>query len=417
MKQHITKSVQVIISLLLITPFLLYSAVTPSHAETPPSIALVYDTSVHAFRVTVTPSVAAQVALYYKDDADNLFAVFGQNGEDLPAETCDGEDCVADVVTRGIVKVAIPSLRTLDIIKFRMMNNQIVIVDQKHSDNSDSSGAGPSSNPLLFLNTEDKAWLDNPGEPTVTPTPTSASTLTPTDTPIPSPSTSSTPTPTETPVPTITPTSTPTATLTPSPTNTPVPTNTPTPTVTPSPTVTPTPTPGLPNCTTGGGWVNQTISAQQGKQKNGLSLPFSRSDTTFAYGSSDALFYSLGLGGTVTYKFPGYVTQTDGFDLAIFETTYGSRDLYPEERAQIQVSQDGNTWKIVPATASSRADILGVSRLDFAASGLPWIQYVRLTDLPNPANPYPESDGFDTNAVFGKQQVCSRPAAASDIIE
>jgi uncharacterized repeat protein (TIGR01451 family) len=192
----------------------------------------------------------------------------------------------------------------------------------------------------------------------------------------------------------------------------------PTPTVSITPTLTPTssitPTPVIPEpiipeaCTDGSGWANEYISGSMGLQLDTLPVPGYRSNPSYAYGPPDAIWFSLGLGGNAVYGFGGVVNDQPGIDISIYEFTY-LRMFYSQETAQIAVSQDGTTWLPLSQLATSRFGSTGITSLDFSETGLPWIRYVRITDIPNLSNTRPDSDGFDIDAISAVNITCDIP--------
>lgn len=184
---------------------------------------------------------------------------------------------------------------------------------------------------------------------------------------------------------------------TPTPTQTPSPTITTTPVVTPSPTPSPTPTPLV--CAPA--YASSVVSVSQGTKNDGSPITDpNRTDPSKILGPADNLFFSLGKNGTVTLAFSTPISNIFGYDFTIdfFEITNG-RSGYPEERAMVEVSQDGITFLPVTTYASSLPT--GVTNIDFSSTGLPAIQYVRLTDATNFSLHDPTADGYDVDAIRG----------------
>lgn len=157
------------------------------------------------------------------------------------------------------------------------------------------------------------------------------------------------------------------------------------------------------------GWASDYIVGEtsQGNRKDGGPVLTSRSDPNSAVGVADwtsgtqTNFYSLGFGGVITLSFTGYVNNISGDDLRIHEATNGT---YPDELVKIEVSQDGIDWKQLTSTASN-----GVTNVDFGETGLDWIQYIRLTDISDPADFPNGADGFDLDAVEAITETCQPP--------
>jgi len=110
-------------------------------------------------------------------------------------------------------------------------------------------------------------------------------------------------------------------------------------------------------------------------------------------GWSPGDFLTLGVEGSVTYKFTGKVAlDTAGDDIAIWETTGGNTTQLSRARAQVEVSQDGVTFYDLGI-------ITGDAALDIAPSGLSYVQYVRLTDDSAAIGSADAGDGFDVDAI------------------
>jgi hypothetical protein len=142
----------------------------------------------------------------------------------------------------------------------------------------------------------------------------------------------------------------------------------------------------------GDGWAVDHTVFNQGLRKDGSSVPGDRSDPNDALGAPDANFVSLGYGGELVVMFPSYVTG----DVTAVEVTYG-RAGYPEELANVSVSEDGSAWCYV-GTASNK-DTNGYSTFDVSGCGLSDIRYVQLIDVTNSSIHNSTSDGYDVDAV------------------
>jgi|GEM_PF-5913502 len=204
-----------------------------------------------------------------------------------------------------------------------------------------------------------------------------------------------TPSPTE--IPTLTPTITETPTLTP--------TETPTPT----PIVSPTPSP---ICVEGPTWASSVKDFNQGKRKDGNPVLPERSNPNNALGKPDSLgqtvkFVSLGDRGSIVLEFSGYVVNVSGNDLSFHEITWGS---YPEEKAKVEVSQDGTTW-VGNWEVTNKDGGNGIGYVDFSSTGLSWVKYVRITDTTDYSLHGAEADGYDLDAVDATNQVCEKPVS------
>lgn len=157
-------------------------------------------------------------------------------------------------------------------------------------------------------------------------------------------------------------------------------------------------------------YVSQVESNDQAQRKDGSDVLAERSDENSALGAPEGSvsppeWFSLGFGGAISLSFSNPVVNIPGNDLTVYEITNG-RSSYPEETAEIEVSQDGTTWFSV-GTASSKEDPNGAIAFDISSTGLPWILYVRVIDTSNPALHNNAADGFDLDAVKGEREnVC-----------
>lgn len=156
-------------------------------------------------------------------------------------------------------------------------------------------------------------------------------------------------------------------------------------------------------CEEGPLWTNENIELEQGLDKNGSAISAGRSDVATTLGSNDGQFLSLGVDGWLVNKFERQIEDGLGNDLSIYEITYG-RSNYPEERAVVDISQDGTNWFEV-GTASSKATD-GISSFDISGTGLSWFQFVRITDQTDYSLHGNNADGFDLDAIQGVYGIC-----------
>ncbi len=157
-------------------------------------------------------------------------------------------------------------------------------------------------------------------------------------------------------------------------------------------------------CVEGPAHVNEVVASAQGTLNNGSAITDStRTNPAKTLGAADGVFFSLGKNGTVTDSMAGYAVDVPGVDVSIHEITNG-RDSYPEERAKVEVSQDGSTWFVV-GTASGK-DAGGISSFDIAPTGLGWFTMVRVTDTTDFTIHDATADGFDLDAIDATYQSC-----------
>lgn len=121
-------------------------------------------------------------------------------------------------------------------------------------------------------------------------------------------------------------------------------------------------------------------------------------------------FFSLGQAGTITLSFEYPVLHVDsGLDLSFHEVTNG-RTGYSEEKAKIEVSDDGSRWFNLGEVSSK--DVDGVSYKDFTVDNLgilttlTWVKYVRITDTTDFSLHINTADGYDLDAVDASNGTC-----------
>ena len=160
------------------------------------------------------------------------------------------------------------------------------------------------------------------------------------------------------------------------------------------------------DCSPGPAWVANVVDNQLGTLKNGQPMTNpNRIDPSKILGPNDNQFYSLGKDGWVVVSFDFAVTDQPGIDLKLYEVTFG-RSSYPEERADVEVSQDGTNWVFL-GQISSEPNGDGINELDLSVVGLPWIRFVKVTDATDYNLHGDTADGLELDAVYATQQVCS----------
>ena len=131
-------------------------------------------------------------------------------------------------------------------------------------------------------------------------------------------------------------------------------------------------------------------SDAQGNKKNGDPVDAGRSDPTEALGPSDDVFFSLGYGGEVVLSFPDYV----GGELYVYETTFG-RPTYPEENADVYVSDDGTNWTLLGTASNKDTEGISIFRIPSELC----VMYVKIVDTTDSGLHGATSDGYDLDAV------------------
>jgi hypothetical protein len=164
---------------------------------------------------------------------------------------------------------------------------------------------------------------------------------------------------------------------------------------------------------------NLVVDRNQGQRKNGTDIPANRSIESKMLGApqmSDAStspanypFYALGYGGFVILKFPYTVFNNAGFDIEVYETTFGDNPgrscaSYPE-KAKFEGSIDGSVWFDLEAvvTADDAGNILcrdGKLGIPAAYAGL---NYLRVTDVTVPFGAG-STDAYDIDGIVAVSQ-------------
>lgn len=165
-------------------------------------------------------------------------------------------------------------------------------------------------------------------------------------------------------------------------------------------------------CVEGPTWADSVVSSDQGTRKNGSAVLPLRTNPDNVLGEPDGNgaagtgFFSLGVDGTITVEFDHYIENVVGDDLSFHEITNG-RTTYPEELADVEVSQDGVYWEYI-GTVSSKA-AAGVDYLDFDSTGWSWIKFVRITDVTDFGPHSADADGYDIDAIDATNGLCKEP--------
>jgi len=149
-----------------------------------------------------------------------------------------------------------------------------------------------------------------------------------------------------------------------------------------------------------GCYASSVVLASQGLTKLNTPVNPERSITSNVLGAPDGQspvanapvqnFYSLGFGGSITVQFANPIANGPGADVKIWESSASVN----AEQALIEVSQDGLGFFPVGTIAQN-------GEVDFDGVFSDYIQFVRITDVSNPAqfSNNQLSDGFDVDAV------------------
>lgn len=152
-------------------------------------------------------------------------------------------------------------------------------------------------------------------------------------------------------------------------------------------------------------WVNDVVYLKQGFNNDGDSVISERSVVENALGQAensdlfteDSLsnYLSLGFGGDIVLSMEHPIKNIDGFDLKVYETTFGSTSCrrYPE-KIMLFASQDNCNWYFCG---------YGCQDTEFDLGELNWAQYIRLIDVSPYGffDPHGPCDGYDLDGVEG----------------
>lgn len=147
-----------------------------------------------------------------------------------------------------------------------------------------------------------------------------------------------------------------------------------------------------------GPWADTVVSSSQGLTKAGLPVPAGRSDPTAALGvaENDTVephFFSLGFRGSITLGFDNGISS----GIVVVEATNPD---YPVETAQVEVSEDGNTW-VIAGNVERDGEVSVPSTVGCA-------RFVRVTDTSNPDD-FQEgtADAYDVDGVSAQGENCA----------
>ena len=153
---------------------------------------------------------------------------------------------------------------------------------------------------------------------------------------------------------------------------------------------------------------------EQGKTKNGNDIPIERSDKTKALGppeadDSDGInFVSLGFGGMLILEFNPGITDENGDDFILYETSWDTSSgpqtcaAWPE-KVNVSVSEDNTTWYEYGQIIC--LDDQGNALFDLSDFNLPdhinCINYIRLNDTTEKNSPKfgGNADGYDVDGI------------------
>ncbi|MFW6110164.1 MAG: SipW-dependent-type signal peptide-containing protein [Patescibacteria group bacterium] len=142
------------------------------------------------------------------------------------------------------------------------------------------------------------------------------------------------------------------------------------------------------------GYADSVFSYFLGETKSGDPISDDRDDPESALGAPDDDFVSLGFGGEIILDLGGTV---DGSSVTSIEVTYG-RENYPEETADLYVSEDNVDWKLAgPVSNHDNTD--GRSVVSVLGLGMDEIRFVKLIDTTDESIHAGDADGYDLDAI------------------
>ncbi|TXD82235.1 T9SS type A sorting domain-containing protein [Subsaximicrobium wynnwilliamsii] len=154
-----------------------------------------------------------------------------------------------------------------------------------------------------------------------------------------------------------------------------------------------------------GCYAMEVIDYSPTVQSNGNAIANNRTDATVTLGEPDRAneaggFASLGIGGQLTLRFSGAVYDTAGDDILIYETSFSGDNCSGanDERAMVEVSQDGTNWY-------DAGEICRDGAIDLDGIPVVYVTHIRITDITTGSG-----DGYDVDgveAVNGCQDVPS----------
>lgn len=168
------------------------------------------------------------------------------------------------------------------------------------------------------------------------------------------------------------------------------------------------------NDLSGGCYATKVIAFSQAKASNGLSVVNERSNPKKALGQPDMSnvtggFVSLGINGYIILEFAGAIFDQPGDDILVYESSYSGDvcGLSDDEKAKIELSQDGETWVYY-------GEICRDGAIDISGLGLDYVTQIKITDSTTKGG-----DGYDVDgivAVNGCQDISANYCYGSEVV-
>ena len=152
--------------------------------------------------------------------------------------------------------------------------------------------------------------------------------------------------------------------------------------------------------------ASSVVSFTQGRQRDGLPVPASRSNPSAALGppgaGGEASSVSLGFGGAITLRFDQEIQNGSGADIVVREGSGPARRL---ERAEVFASSDGTNFTLL-GTATNQAPFPTVPATSLDLGSLSSARFVKIVDtttfsLYRDVGDEAGADGFDVESVQG----------------
>lgn len=148
---------------------------------------------------------------------------------------------------------------------------------------------------------------------------------------------------------------------------------------------------------------DSVVIADQGETQGGALVQEARSDINAIFGaangdgSANTGFYSLGFGGKIVIKLGAPMYVEEGSFIRLHEVTNGI-ETYPEEKAVVYVSEDGDSWDKVGETTNKDSGEVYLN--DFEGEV---VNFIKITDTTDEGQVFPGDDsgidGYDLDAV------------------
>jgi len=144
-------------------------------------------------------------------------------------------------------------------------------------------------------------------------------------------------------------------------------------------------------------FATEVVDYTEGSNINGGFIASERTDAEQALGAPERndgpVFVTLGYGGSLTLAFDGIVPNSDGYDLEIVETSFGTPGCtaYPEY-ADVYVSLDDESYLLAGSVCKGQPFI----DISDASEALDYVNYVKIVNDNEMSGTF---DGYDVDGV------------------